>query len=181
VGTRLEAVRGVPAIRLRTGRAIRRDISFQDGAIEFDMAVTPHRSFVYLQFRMATDDEHEEIYFRPHKCELPDAIRYTPSGTASRPGSCITDAVRRLQLAFSYGSWMHVRLVTRGPTAALFVGGGERPVLVMALARAPRPGYLAFRSFVPVDGGRAEGDVAADIANPPTPARQHPSARRSPA
>lgn len=164
-GVRLEAVRGVPAIRLRTGRAIRRDALVQDGTIEFDMAVTPHRSFVYLQFRMVTDDEHEEIYFRPHKSELPDAIQYTPVWHGESNWQLYHGRGATAPVAFSYGSWMHIRLVTRGPTAALYVGAGGTPALVMTLGRAPQPGYLAFRSFVPADGGLADSDVAADIAN----------------
>jgi hypothetical protein len=60
------------------GRAIRRDLSLQDGTIEFDLLVLPRRSFVSVQFRMASDDEYEETYFRPHKSSLPDAIQYDP-------------------------------------------------------------------------------------------------------
>src|SRR5215210_4971499 len=70
-GSRIESYKGNRALRLRTGRAIRRDVVLQDGTIEFDMEVTPKRSFVYVHFRMAADDEHEEIYFRPHKSQLP--------------------------------------------------------------------------------------------------------------
>src|SRR3954462_16030029 len=74
-GSRIAPYRGRQAIQLRTGRAIRRDAVLKDGTIEFDMAVTPHRTFVYIQFRVEGDDDHEEIYFRPHKSELPDAIQ----------------------------------------------------------------------------------------------------------
>ena len=66
-GTRIEEHRGVKSLRIRTGVAVLRDVSLQDGTIEFDMAVTPHRSFVYVQFRMQDENNHEEIYFRPHK------------------------------------------------------------------------------------------------------------------
>ena len=57
---------------------MRRDVSLQDGTVDFDMEVTSHRSFVYVQFRMQDDENHEEIYFRPHKSSLPDAIQYAP-------------------------------------------------------------------------------------------------------
>ena len=69
---------GREALRLRNGVAVRPDVSMQDGTIDFDVAVTEHRSFVYIQFRQAGQGENEEIYLRPHKTDLPDAVQYAP-------------------------------------------------------------------------------------------------------
>lgn len=60
------------------GRATRRDVRLQDGTIDVDVMVTNRRSFVYVGFRMATDEHHEEFYLRPHKSNLPDAVQYAP-------------------------------------------------------------------------------------------------------
>ena len=76
--TKVETHLGRPALRLRMGTALRPDVVFKDGTIEFDMALTPHRAFIYVQFRIQAEGEHEEYYFRSHKSELPDAIQYTP-------------------------------------------------------------------------------------------------------
>jgi hypothetical protein len=163
-GTRIDEYRGTKAIRARTGRAIRRDVALQDGTIDFDMAVTPHRSFVYLQFRMQDDDNHEEIYFRPHKSSLPDAIQYAPVWNGESNWQLYHGKGGTAPVTFTRDEWMHVRIVLSGQRAALFVGDGETPDMVMRLAREPAPGYIALRSFVPA-GGAPDGVVAATFAN----------------
>lgn len=61
----VELFDGELALRLRSGKATFRGLEFLDGTIEFDLQVTEQRSFAYLYFRMPTDNEHEEFYFRP--------------------------------------------------------------------------------------------------------------------
>jgi hypothetical protein len=163
-GTRIETYRGTRAIRMRTGQAVRRDVSLQDGTIEFDMAVTPHRSFVYLRFRMVTDEEHEEIYFRPHKSALPDAIQYSPVWRGESNWQLYHGRGGTAPATLPRGEWIHVRLVLSGRRAALFVGDGDAPELVMPLGREPAAGHLAFSSFAP-DGGAPEGEPVAAFAN----------------
>ena len=162
--TRIEEYRGKKSIRMRTGRAIRRDVSFQDGTIEFDMAVTQYRSFVYVQFRMQADDEHEEIYFRPHKSSLPDAIQYAPVWNGESNWQLYHGKGGTAAVTFARDEWIHVRIVVSGQRAALFVADDTIPELVMRLAREPAAGYIALRSFVP-GGGAPEGVVAATFAN----------------
>ena len=163
-GTRIARYKGSAAIRMRSGRAIRRDVSFEDGTIEFDMEVTPRRSFVYIQFRMAGDDEHEEIYFRPHKSQLPDAIQYTPVWHGDSNWQLYHGAGATAPVTFAHRAWIHVRLVVSGRRAALFLGSDDKPDLVMTLGREPAAGYLAFRSFVPADAA-PPGELASAFAN----------------
>ena len=163
-GTRIEDYRGVKALRMRTGGAVRRDLTLQDGTIEFDMAVTPHRSFVYVLFRMQDDDNHEEIYFRPHKASLPDAIQYAPVWGGDSNWQLYHGRSGTAPVALPRDEWIHVRLVLSGQRAALFVGDSAAPRLVMRLARESAPGFVAFRSFVPA-GGAPDGVTAATFAN----------------
>jgi hypothetical protein len=149
---------------MRTGRAIRRDVSLEDGTIEFDMEVTPRRSFVYLQFRMTGDDEHEEIYFRPHKSQLPDAIQYTPVWRGDSNWQLYHGPGATAPVTFAHRQWIHVRLVLSGRRAALFLGGDAKPNLMMTLGREPTSGYLALRSFVPPDAAPA-GEMSSAFAN----------------
>lgn len=162
--TRIETYRGMPSIRVDNGRAIRRDVVLDDGTIEFDVEVVPARSFVYLQFRMESDTEFEEIYFRPHKTELPDAVQYNPVWRGDSfwqlwhgPGAT---AAPRLP----FGRWMHVQLVVQGTRAALFLDRDTIPTMVMPLARAPKAGFLAFRAFTP-EVRELRGARAASYAN----------------
>jgi hypothetical protein len=164
-GTRIEEHLGSKSLRMRTGRAIRRDVSLEDGTIDFDVAVTPHRSFVYVQFRMEGDEDHEEIYFRPHKSSLPDAIQYAPVWNGESSWQLFHGKGGTAAIPLPRDQWIHVRLVLSGQRAALFVGEETRtPALVMRLARPPAPGYLALRSFVP-PGGAPPGAIAASFAN----------------
>ena len=163
-GTKIAPHRGAEAVWIDNGRAIKRDVSLGDGTIEFDVELMSHRSFVYLQFRMESDTEFEEIYFRPHKTGLPDAVQYNPvwRGDSFWQLWHGPDAVASPR--FRFGGWTHVRLELQGPRGALFLDGGAKPVLVMNLARPPRAGYIALRSFNP-DPSLPAGEVAAHFAN----------------
>lgn len=164
-GARIEEHKGMRAIRMRTGRAIRRDVSLQDGTIEFDMAVTPRRSFVFVQFRIAEDAEYEDVYFRPHKSSLPDAIQYAPVWHGESNWQLYHGPGGTAPYTFAHGEWIHVRLVLEGRRAAIFVGDGDTPEMELRLARDPAPGYLAFSSFVPDGGATDGGEPAASFAN----------------
>jgi len=163
-GTRIEPYRRVRALRVRTGAAVRRDVSFVDGTIEFDMEVTRNRSFVYLWFRMQDVGEHEEIYFRPHKSSLPDAIQYTPVWRGDSNWQLYHGKGATAAVPLVAGEWMHVRLVVSGRRAALFLDDQKSPSLVMALSREPRPGHIGLRAFTP-EGGAPAGQTVAAFAN----------------
>jgi hypothetical protein len=161
---RIEQHRGVQAIRLRNGSAVRRDVALQDGTIEFDVELTPHRSFVYLTFRMEADEEYEEIYFRPHKTSLPDAVQYSPVWRGVSNWQLYHGAWGTARVPLPHDRWMHVRLVVQGRRAALFTGVGNQPDLIIRLGREPAPGYLGFGSFTPA-GGAPEGIPVGSFAN----------------
>lgn len=148
---------GREALAVGRGWAFRRDVQLEDGTIEMDVKVTRRRSFVYVAFRMETDDEHEELYLRPHKSGLPDSVQYAPvrqgrSAWQLHHGPGSTAAV-----VFEPGAWTRLRVVVRGRHAALFLGPGNEPAFVARLDREPRAGYLALRAFSPAP---ADGHVA---------------------
>lgn len=163
-GTRIAPHRGVDALWIDNGRAIKRDVSITDGAIEFDVELMSHRSFVYVQFRMESDTEFEEIYFRPHKTGLPDAVQYNPVWRGDSFWQLWHGPDAGASPRFTFGGWTHVRLELQGSRGALFLDHGDKPVLVINLARPTRPGYIALRSFNP-DPSLPKGEVAARFAN----------------
>ena len=163
-GTRIAPHRGTPAVWIDNGRAIRRSVVLGDGTIEFDVEMHSHRSFVYLQFRMESDTEFEEFYFRPHKTGLPDAIQYNPVWRGDSFWQLWHGPDASASPKFKFGQWSHVKLVLQGTRGALFLDGAPTPVMVMNLARLPRPGYIALRSFNP-DPSLPMGEVAAKFAN----------------
>jgi hypothetical protein len=148
--SRVENFRGQPVIRITAGVAIRRDVSLQDGTIEFDLMVTREPSFVSVAYRMASDEDFEMTYFRPHKSGLTDAVQYTPVWHGEANWQLYHGPGGTARLTFRPGQWMHVRLVLQGRRGALFVGPDTAPVMLMSLARDARPGYIGLT----VDPGR---------------------------
>ena len=141
---------GRSALVIGNGRALRRDVRFADGTVEFDMAVTGGRAFVYLQLRMISDTEYEEIYFRPHKHGLPDAVQYSPVHQGISAWQFHHGPGGTAPAEFERGGWTRVRIEVSGRSLAVFVGSTSTPQLVVPrLARAPAEGYIALRSFIP--------------------------------
>ena len=148
-GTVVEEFDGRVALRLKSGSATWRGIQLLDGTIEFDLQVTPYRSFSYVYFRMETDKEHEEFYFRSHKSGLPDAVQYAPVYKGSSQWQLYHDARSTAAAWLPSGEWIPIKVVVQGVRAAVFVGAAETPqLLVPKLAREPKPGPIALRSFM---------------------------------
>jgi hypothetical protein len=147
-------------LQVETGFAHRRDIQLENGTIDFEVQLTRRRSFVYLYFRGVADGEREEIYLRPHKSSLPDAVQYAPvwqnrSAWQLHHGPGGTAAV-----AFEPGVWTPVRLVVQGRHAAVFVKDMNTPVLLVPrLAREPRAGSIAVGGSLPA-GVPGSGPIA---------------------
>jgi hypothetical protein len=150
-GVRAENVDGRETLAFETGVATRRDVKLQDGTIEMDVQLTRRRSFVYVTFRMQDDKEYEDFYMRPHKSGLPDALQYAPVYQGQSAWQLYHGPGATAAVEFQPGVWTRLRLVVQGPHAAVFLGTGERPVMVARLARESRPGYIALRAFLPPD------------------------------
>jgi hypothetical protein len=156
---KLERYDGRDVLSVENGFAYRRDVRLQDGTVDFDVQITRRRSFVYLMFRMADDREYEDLYLRPHKSSLPDAIQYAPVYQGASAWQLYHGPGATAAVAFEPGAWTHVRLVLSGAQAALFVGDLGKPALVISrLARSAASGYLALRAFTPPGSG--SGPVA---------------------
>ena len=76
---RWEDYLGRKSLYLKSGYAFLKDVAFEDGVIEVDLAAPQARSFMGVVFRFENMDDHEIVYFRPHKSGLEDASQYTPS------------------------------------------------------------------------------------------------------
>jgi len=167
-GSVVETVDGREALRLKSGRAILREMEFEDGTIEFDLQHTHYRSFIYVQFRLESDREYEEIYFRAHKSLLPDTVQYTPVFRGSSQWQIFHDEDATAPARLSPGEWTPVKIIVKGTQAAVFVGDVSEPQLVVPrLARGKSRGEIALRAQEPGRGytGRPEGLFTASFAN----------------
>ena len=105
------------------GSAILRDVLFEDGTIEVDIAMDGRRSYPGVLFRLESATEHERVYLRPHRAGLyPDAVQYTPvfNGVAGwqlyhGPGCTAGADLPR-------DEWVHLKVEVRGTQAHVFLG-----------------------------------------------------------
>jgi hypothetical protein len=158
---KVENFRGRKALRMRSGQAYRTDVQFEDGTIEFDIALTPYPSYVGVIFRVQTEGEQEMIYLRPHKSGQWDAIQYAPLLRGEVTWQLYPDYNAEAELPTD--GWLHVKLVVAGPQAALYLGGAAEPTMTLPLQRESKPGYVGFTSGVRPDV--AEGVLAGNFAN----------------
>jgi hypothetical protein len=158
--THVDTVDGRESLRMETGAAIRRDVRLEDGTIDVDVKVTRRRSFVFVGFRIVTDEDHEEFYLRPHKSSLPDAVQYAPVFRNQAAWQLYSGPGATASPTIAPGVWTHLRIVLSGERAAIFWGDTLTPILVVPhLARAPQPGYLSLYAFVP-PGTPGSGPIA---------------------
>jgi hypothetical protein len=101
---------GQQVLAVQTGYAHRRDVKMLDGTIDVDVQVTRRRSFVYINFRIVAEGEHEEFYLRPHKSQLPDAVQYAPSWQGASAWQLYHGPGGTAAIGFEPGEWTHVRV-----------------------------------------------------------------------
>lgn len=157
------AADGETVLTAATGRAEYRDVELENGTIEFDLEVTEHRSFVFVTFRNQAGGEHEEIYFRPHKSRLPDAIQYTPTYKNQSQWQLYHDAYSTAAAPLPPGKPIHVKLVVQSQMGMVYVDDMETPRLLFYLARPAAPGFVSLSSFMPTGG--PEGITTARFTN----------------
>jgi hypothetical protein len=177
--TRVDTVGGVVSVRMVTGRAVRRDVRLMDGTIDADVMMVRRRSFVFVGFRMADDENHEEFYARPHKSTLPDAVQYTPVYRGVSAWQLFHGPGATAAADVATGVWQHLRIVLSGRRAAVFLGDTVTPVLIVPrLHRQPVPGYVALYAFNASQGSgpiarfanvRVRPDTMAYQFGPPVP------------
>jgi hypothetical protein len=147
-----------PAAPNASSYAVVKDVSFQDGTIEVDLAGQPAagagsgaRGFIGIAFRIQPDGAYEYIYLRPTNGRADDQVRRNHSTQyGSHPAF---DFARLRQEApekyESYvdlepGVWTKYRIEIDGRKARLYVHGAEQPCLIVSdLKLEPRTGGVA--------------------------------------
>lgn len=143
---------GTQVLEIGTGVATAPEVELADGTIEVEVQMSSHRSFVYLRFREGDGESWEEIYLRPHKSHLPDALQYTPVIGRSSQWQIFHGATGTAAVALPAEQWIPLRLEIAGRRLAVFVGDRSEPAMVIArMAQQPRPGTVSLRSFIPAN------------------------------
>ncbi len=128
--SRIEEFMGRKALTL-TGTAFLKDVEFENGVVEVDLAFKEGTIFPTIIFRRQDEANYEEFYVRPHKSGKPDALQYTPvfnglSAWQLYYGEGCTNA-----WTFPTNEWVHIKLEIAGTQARVFMGEDRTPSLVI--------------------------------------------------
>lgn len=153
--------------RCLAGSAVLKDVLFEDGVIEVDLAVSGARSYPGIDFHRGAPGFHEHVYVRPHRAGLyPDAVQYTPvmngiSGWQLYNGPGWTSSAELPE-----GEWLTLRLEVSGARARVFVGETEEPALLVdTLHHGAGPGGVGLSG--PADGSACFSRFRLSHAAPP--------------
>ena len=114
------------------GAAVLKDFEMRDGVLDVDVATSAKRGFFGFDVRIDKDGmNYEEIYLRPHKSGLPDAIQYTPVLNTGRNWQLYNGPGFTGPVDIPKDAWFHLRLELTGAQAKLYVKDMAQPALVM--------------------------------------------------
>ncbi|HXH65685.1 MAG TPA: hypothetical protein VNI81_00695 [Candidatus Limnocylindrales bacterium] len=123
---------GRKCLLLEGGAAVLKDFEMRDAVIDVDVATLATRGFFGFDVRIDHDEaNYEEIYLRPHKSGLPDAMQYTPVLHTGRNWQIYNGPGFTGVVDIPKAAWFHLRLEVAGAQAKLFVKDMEKPALVM--------------------------------------------------
>jgi hypothetical protein len=152
---RVEEHLGRKSLYVQSGFAFLKDVAFEDGVIEVDIAPPKQRSFMGIVFRFESDDDHEIVYFRPHKSGLEDAVQYTPSFNGGAAWQLYSNKGFTSAVEIPNERWSHVRIEISGLGGKVFFNDSDKPVLVIEDLKR---GYS--RGTVGIWGGASGGHFA---------------------
>jgi hypothetical protein len=123
---------GRKCLMMEGGAAELKDFEMRDGVLDVDVATAPQRGFFGFDVRIDKDEvNYEEIYLRPHKSGLPDAIQYTPVFNTGRNWQIYNGPGFTAAADIPKAEWFHLRLELTGAQAKFYVKDMDRPALVM--------------------------------------------------
>ena len=152
--------KGRQSFRVAKGFAYARDIEFQNGAIDVDMAAET-TGFLGLAFHVQSEDDYELIFFRPDDSGDPYAIQYTPGLLGSNVWQLFSGPNYMGAGEIPREKWIHARIVVAGLVAKLFLNNSAQPSLVVSDLRLGHPkgtigfwgreggGYISNLSYTP--------------------------------
>ena len=115
-----------------SGSARLKDVTFENGIIEVDLAVSGARSYPGIIFRIQSLAEYERFYIRPHRAGLyPDALQYAPvfNGVACwqlyHGNGCTAAAF------LPENQWFHLKMEIHSNQARVYLDDSEVPALVI--------------------------------------------------
>ena len=158
------------------GSATLKDVEFENGIIEFDIAATTDRARSYpgVLFRTNPDGSWERFYIRPHRSALyGDVIQYVAAFNGVDSWQLYNGPGATAPAVIPVNQWLHIRIEVSGVQARVFLGNAPLPALVVTdLKHGLRKGGIGIMG--PADGtayfsnfSYRTGEVPAFDAPPP--------------
>jgi hypothetical protein len=122
---------GRKSLHLGFGRAYLKDVEFENGITEVDMAFEGSRDFPAINFRIQSRDNYEHFYPRPHKTNRPDALQYIPVFNGSGGWQLYNGKKFTAKTSIPHKRWVHFKLEISGKQARAYVDGANKPALVI--------------------------------------------------
>lgn len=119
---------GRTALSLSRGTVWDDAANFSDGVIEFDAAYAEEQVFVGAGWRAEETSHFEQMYFRGHLNNKPDALQYTPVVNALSAWQIFSDKNAIAPVSQKYGDWNKVKIVVEGDKADIYFNS-DTPVL----------------------------------------------------
>ena len=156
------------------GSAQLRDVVFEDGVIEVDIAMTAGaRGYPGVVFRMQSDDEYERVYVRPHRSPLyGDAVQYVAAFNGVDSWQFYNGPGASAAAPLPPDQWVPLRIEVSGSQARVFVGDSPQPaLLIWELQHGQSEGGIALNTgptaFFSDFRWRADDDLAFNPAPQP--------------
>jgi len=111
------------------GAAILKDVVFENGVIEVDVAFDGSRNFAGFVFRMQPDGSYEEFYLRPHKSNQPDALQYTPVFKGLGSWQLYSGPGYTAAAPIPHQRWIHLKMEISGTQARVYLDDAAEPAL----------------------------------------------------
>lgn len=127
--TSFEKKEGRDILTVNRGTVWAKDIEFTDGILEVDVSVSPKKSLTGISFRGDADATCENIYLRVPLSGREDAIQYAPFFHNEDYWQLYPE--HQAKYTYPETGWVHMKIVVRGNTAALYIDTATRPSLTV--------------------------------------------------
>jgi len=115
-----------------SGYAYLKDLEFENGVIEVDIAVDGTRSYPGIVFRMQSEQDYERFYIRPHRSNLyPDVLQYTPAFNGVDSWQLYNGEGFTAGASIPVNQWIHLKIEISGAQARIYLNNEEKPALVI--------------------------------------------------
>jgi len=169
---------GRKAVKVNRGTLTLKDTTFQNGIIEFDIAMPGIRGFAGVTFRERDGGMGENFYLRGHLSGMPDANQYQPVFNGNSAWQIFHGPRYSAPTPYATNRWTKVKLVVKGTRMDVYIDS-DTPVLhVDNLMLGDTPGGISLNGVLAdfyYSNMRVTSDDSVTLTGKPAPLPELPS------